>query len=125
MLSSFETQGREDPGLTYCTQSSRFSDYEYRSASVMLTPARLVENPTPVQDLREAQDTPSSWLLIASVGFGVRWIAQLLPFQRSASVAPGFHPSAVHANLDAHDTPTSAPPGFGVRWIAQVVPFHR
>ena len=98
----------------------------YRSASVMVMPVRLVKNPTAVQDLREAHDTPSSWLLIASAGLGVRWIDQLVPFQRSASVAPALDPSAVHAILDAHDTPTSAPPiGFGVRWIAQLLPFHR
>ena len=89
-------------------------------------PARLVENPTAVQDLGEAHDTPSSWLLVASAGLGIGWIAQLVPFHRSVIVAPALDPRAVHAIVDAHDTPTSAPSvGLGVRWIAQRVPFHR
>lgn len=92
----------------------------------MLVPARLVKVPTAAQDLGDAHDTPSSWLLIASAGLGVGWIIQLVPFQRSASVAAALDASAVQAVVDGHDTPTSAPSiGFGVRWIDQLLRFHR
>jgi len=71
-------------------------------------------------------------------GFGVVWIRQLRPFQRSASVTPGCGasdgdhcPTAVQASGVGHETPPSrvpfAPPvplGFGVDWISHVVPFQ-
>ena len=53
------TEEREDPDLLLSSVDVP-GDYEYRSASVMLMPATLVKNPTAVQDLREAHDTPSS-----------------------------------------------------------------
>jgi hypothetical protein len=64
----------------------------------------------------------------------VDWIAQLLPFQRSASVtrAPAelkYSPTAVHAVLDGHDmalmTINEAPVGLGVDSSAQPLPFQR
>jgi hypothetical protein len=100
--------------------------YERRSASVMLTPARLVKNPTAIHDLVDAHETPSSSLVVAPTGVGARRIVQLVPFQRAANMALPLDPTAVHAVVDAHDTATNPPPtGLGVRWIAQLVPFHR
>ena len=92
------------------------------------------QNPTAVQDLGDGHDTPTSRLRVAPAGLGVRWIAQLLPFHRSASVASTparfvNDPTAVQDLGDVHDTPSRlllvAPAGFGVRWIDQLVPFHR
>ena len=65
------------------------------------------------------------------------WIAQLLPFHRSASVAadwllPPFrteYPTAVQPVAEVQATPISwfiAPPSRpGVGWMAQLVPSHR
>ena len=92
------------------------------------------QNPTAVQDLVDAHDTATSWLLVAPARCGVRWIDQLVPFHRSASVSSLFarsvkNPTAVQDLADAHDTARRlllvAPAGFGVRWIDQLVPFHR
>ena len=89
-------------------------------------PAKLVKNPTAVQDLVDAHETPSSSLLVAPAGFGVCWIAQRTPFQRSASITRPLDPIAVHAVIDAHDTSTSTPPmRLGVPCTDQLVPFHR
>ena len=48
-------------------------------------PARLLEIPTAVQTLAVAHDTRESWLYFPPAARPVRWILQLLPFQRSAS----------------------------------------
>lgn len=66
--------------------------------------------PTAVHADDDAQETPSNSLLVAPLGFGVDWIAQPLPFQRSASVTvvpPLFldSPTAVQAVAEVHDTP--------------------
>ena len=98
----------------------------HRSANVRWVPARLIEDPTAVHDLDDAQDTPRRLLSVTPAGFGVGWIDQLLPFQRSASVASApnalvMNPTAVH-NLWVHDTPSSSlftPGGIGVRCTAQ------
>jgi len=67
-------------------------------------------------------------------GLGVRWMRQLLPFHRSASVrcAPDLTancPTAVHAEPDGQDTPlralAAAPRGFGVDWTVQAPPLRR
>jgi hypothetical protein len=64
----------------------------------------------------------------------VGWIAQLLPFHRSASVRcvpeeTKNPPTAVHAAPEGHDTPlralAAAPGGFGVGWTAQTPPLRR
>src|ERR1700730_2292988 len=57
-----------------------------RSASVTRVPEPLPESPTAVQAVAAVHDTPIRKLPVAPVGLGVGWIAQLLPFQRSASV---------------------------------------
>ena len=81
-----------------------------------------------MQDLGDAHDTPSRLLLVAPAGFGVRWIDQLVPFHRSASVAAApvrlvENPTAVQELSDAHDTPSGLldmpPAGFGVCCTAQ------
>jgi hypothetical protein len=68
----------------------------------------------------------------APAGLGVGWIAQVLPFQCSASVtrAPAApeEPIAVQFVEVVHDTPDKllfwAPAGLGGGWIVQAVPFH-
>jgi hypothetical protein len=73
-----------------------------------------------------------------AAGLGVLWIAQLDPFQRSASIAESwfslasvkkYDPIAVHAVAVVHTTPVSgapcAPAGLGVLWIDQVLPSQR
>jgi hypothetical protein len=90
------------------------------------------ESPTAVQALTEGHDTASSGLYATSLGLGVDWIAQLVPFQLSASVvsteAVKLSPTAVQTLLDGHDTPSSslvaAPAGLGVDGIVQLVPFQ-
>jgi hypothetical protein len=90
-------------------------------------------HPTAVQAVADEQDTPVSRVRLAPVGLGVGWTAQVVPFQRSASVCGGpegvkYHPAAVQEVADGHDTPCktlcSAPVGLGVGWMAQRVPFH-
>jgi hypothetical protein len=92
-----------------------------------------VKLPTAVQ-AADVHETPLSPLAVASVGFEVVWMDQLVPFQRSASVrwVPVLAvklPTAVQAVADVHETPLSplavAPAGFGVFSIDQVVPFQR
>ena len=56
-----------------------------RSASVTHTPELLMEWPTATQTVAAAHETALSTVARAPVGFGVFWIAQLLPFQRSAN----------------------------------------
>jgi hypothetical protein len=63
----------------------------------------------------------------------VSWIVQLVPFQISATVdcVPAItkYPTAVHAALEAHDTPyrrvRGAPDALGVLWIVQLLPLNR
>ncbi len=114
-----------------------YGDYQYRSASVVLVLARLMKNqrPTAVQDLGEEQETASSWLIVVPAGFGVGWIDQLVPLQRSASVVTSVcarlakNPTAVQYLRDAHDTSSRplfvALAGLEVGWIDQPMPFHR
>jgi hypothetical protein len=64
----------------------------------------------------DVHDTPASTLASAPLGLGVDWMAQAVPFQRSASVtaAPLIveeFPTAVHAEADVHDTAENAPVG--------------
>src|SRR5262249_27638227 len=65
----------------------------------------------------------------SGVGLGVRWMAQLRPFHRSAGVRTpaGPPPTATQNEADVHDTPPKPLPGagLGVRWMAQLLPFHR
>jgi hypothetical protein len=105
-----------------------------RSANVRCVPALLMKYPTAVHAAVDVHDTALSRLLVAPVGLGVGWIAQLAPFQCSANVTrwPALStksPMAMQAVLDAHDTPWKvlcvAPAGWGMVWSAQAVPFQR
>lgn len=82
----------------------------------------------------EAHDTLMSWIDVAPAGFGVGWIVQSVPSQRSARVTctpePSMeYPTAVQIDEEAHDTPcrslTLAPAALGVRSTVQVLPSHR
>jgi hypothetical protein len=75
------------------------------------------ENPTAVQARFDVHDTASRTLPCDPGGLGLRWIAHLLPFQRSTSVAVPYSPpataespTAVQARLDVHDTPLRVTP---------------
>jgi hypothetical protein len=88
--------------------------------------------PTAVHAVADAHDTPDREVYELPVGLGVGWIAQPVPFHRSANASvPELlvkYPTAVHAVADVHDTPASwlllAPAGLGEVWIAQLEPFH-
>src|SRR5262249_61888073 len=66
-------------------------------------------------------------------GLGVPWMAQGVPFHRSARVlalgVKGLEaPAAMHADVDVQDTPLRKPlpwGGLGVAWIDQRAPSHR
>jgi hypothetical protein len=90
--------------------------------------------PTAVQASAAGQATANSLLDGDPFGLGVGWMRQLRPFHRSASVrcAPdptANCPTAVHAELDGHDTLfralAAAVRGFGVDWTVQVPPLRR
>ena len=76
-----------------------------------------------MQFVVEGHETPRSWLVCTPLGFGVRGIVQLLPFQRSASVSRFRSPTAVQVALAGHETPDRTadrvPAGLEVRWIVQ------
>jgi hypothetical protein len=77
-------------------------------------PAALVKFPTAVHADADAHDTPSRLLPAAPFGLGVLWIAQLVPFHRSARVACAPAPlvklpTATHADADVQDTAESWP----------------
>src|SRR5664279_4948481 len=99
-----------------------------------------------MQTLLDGHDTPLSAASVAPGGSGVRWIDQLVPFQRSTNgslvhldTAPGQpapnskDPTVVQAVADVHDTALSRllasqhgdPAGLGIRWIDHRLPFQR
>jgi hypothetical protein len=65
--------------------------------------------PTAVHALADTHDTPVR-MSSPRVGLRVVWIAQLVPFQRSANVTPWCCPTATHMLADTHDTALSALP---------------
>ena len=81
-----------------------------------------------MQAVADAQDTSVRLSRAPAATLGVAWIAQLLPFQYSASVKPPLPvPTAVQADVDGHDTPTNVPlpwgpVGVGVAWNIQLLP---
>jgi len=88
-----------------------------------------------VQLLAVGQDTPQSPVRLpdcALAGLGVGWIAQVLPFQCSASVwntpmAGALFPTAVQLAGEEQATAARLASGFaglGVRWAVQVLPFQ-
>ena len=105
-----------------------------RSAKVCESPERVSNCPTAMHAEAELHDVACKKLGSAAGGLRVAWIAQLLPFQRSAKVCESPElvskcPTAVQPVVEVHDTPNnvgSVPPGgLGVVWMAQVVPFQR
>jgi len=103
-------------------------------ARVTVLPLLPTSAPAAVQARGEAQDTAKNALARAPAGRGVAWMAQFLPFHRSARgrAAPAlvtYSPAAVQVRGDEQDTAknplASAPAGRGIAWIAQFLPFHR
>jgi hypothetical protein len=104
------------------------------SASIRVFESLLMKLPTPKHEVADAQETPLMALTRAPGWFGVAWIAQLLAFERSASIDGGTWrlevapPTAVQAVAAEHDTADSwawlLPDGVAADWIVQIVPFH-
>jgi hypothetical protein len=99
-----------------------------RAASVVAVAVLVWNEPTATQAFADGQDTLENEADLPLVGLGVGWIAQLVPFHRSASVAPrprcGLEPpTAMQTRCDGQDTLARnvdlAPTGLGVGWIAQ------
>src|SRR5689334_18072288 len=95
--------------------------------------APLSALPPAVQAAAVGQDTASSSLASDPAGPETGWMAQLVPFHRSASgvvapVLPDSAPTAVQARAEAHETAKNPawgkPAGAGTDWRAQLVPFH-
>ena len=109
----------------------------HRCARVSEVPRLLLVFPTAMQAERDTQDAAFRLPAAAPGGLGVRWMLQVLPFHRSASMAgDGLldrfgleNPTARQPVADVHATPISwpiTPPARpGVGWMAQLVPFHR
>jgi hypothetical protein len=94
--------------------------------------------PTAMQDLADAQATLNRPLAPAPAWLGADWIAQLLPFQRSARVTGVLRllielPTAVQAEAEVHETAFRAVRwkanggmrGLGSGWICHRVPSQR
>jgi hypothetical protein len=63
----------------------------------------------------EVQATPDSPVNTGPDGLGVAWMAQLVPFHRSARVVPSaLPPTAVHAEGEVHEMLLRAPPPAGL-----------
>src|SRR4029077_18556783 len=97
-----------------------------RSASVNSAPEPLEYLPTAVHSLATVHDTPLRELPLDPVGLGVAWIAQAVPFQRSARVRPSPCPTAIHAFAALHATARRTLPvdPVGVAWIVHELPFQ-
>src|SRR5215467_10921586 len=96
--------------------------------------APFISLPPAVQAVAVGQDTASSSLACDPAEPEMGWMAQLVPFHRSASgvVAPVLldsAPTAVQARAEAHETAKNPaagkPTGAGTDWMVQLVPFHR
>jgi hypothetical protein len=93
----------------------------------------LTLSPTALHAVMAGQAMPKRWLAVAPEGFGVGWIDQEDPSQRSAKVCctPALvvlSPMAKQAELVVHDVPEKrvavAPEGFGVDCSDHAEPFH-
>ncbi len=84
-----------------------------------------MELPTAVHAVVDTQDTPERVPFAGPGGLVVGWIAQLVPFHPSASVALLPAPTAAHAAAAAQDTLDRPPPPLmrGVLWTLQPAPF--
>jgi hypothetical protein len=70
-------------------------------------------DPTAMHTLDDAHDTPRREILVPATGFGVPWIVQTLPLQRSANVTSlplllVKDPTATQVRRATHETPLSA-----------------
>jgi len=92
------------------------------STSVLTTSPLRSKEPTAVQAVADAHDTPSRSAAMPGVGVGT--IDQLVPFHDSTIVfSLPVRPTAVQADADRHDTPPRTPgPGLGT--TDQLVPSH-
>jgi hypothetical protein len=81
-----------------------------------------------MQIVVDGQDTDCRAMSVLPAGSGVDWIDQLVPFQCSASTVPRLVlPTAVHDDVEGHETDASKLPacgpcalaGFGVGWTTQ------
>jgi hypothetical protein len=97
------------------------------------SPSRLDERPTALQALAEAHDIPLREVKPSPAGSGMRWMAHLRPFQRSASGMAAMSPftedpTAMHFRADAHEIPVrvlSSDARPRMRWMAHRRPFQR
>src|SRR5215470_8509746 len=99
----------------------------HRSARVLALGVKALEPPTAVHADADVHDTPLKTSPPCG-GLGVAWMAQRVPFHRSARVRPAELPTAVHADAEVHDTPFREPPpcgGLGAAWMVHLVPFQR
>ena len=85
----------------------------HRSATGWNAPEELKEVPAAVQADADAQATVFRKVNCAPAGLGVRWMAQLLPFHRSARLPALEFPTAVHADGEVQATEPRAPPPCG------------
>jgi hypothetical protein len=106
----------------------------HRSASVTLMPELLTLRPTASQADELVQDTPLRNPNCDPDGLGVGWIAQLVPFHRSARLTPVpelliSNPTVSQAEGEAQSTPNRtlacAPAGLGVGCVIHLDPVHR
>jgi hypothetical protein len=87
----------------------------------------LVKVPTAVQAVAEAHATARSWL-VPLVGIGGAFCTvQLTPSQRSAKGWLSLEPTAMHADSEMHETPSSDPAGgtLVTLWMVQLTPSQR
>jgi hypothetical protein len=106
----------------------------HRSARVTWAPELLAAYPTAVHEDNDVQATAVRKACGAPAGFGVGWMSQSRPSQRSTSVRAlpdpvTESPTAVQADGVVQATPASeltfAPGGFGVGWIRHRLPSDR
>jgi hypothetical protein len=116
-------------GLRTTDQWAPFHD----SARVSTTELLLVYSPTALQADLPGQETPSSELPVAPLGFGLEVIDQRDPFHASAKVLSTplrlkYVPTAMHLSALAQDTAANVlwvvPFGFGLGTMDQRDPFH-
>ena len=101
-------------------------------SSVQWVPSqRSAVVPTAMHAVAAVQETPSR-RLTSPAALGVVWMAQLVPFQASASVTlvvpVNEEPTASHAVAEMHETPRSPLEvwlaALEVAWMVQVLPFQ-
>src|SRR5215467_11505296 len=109
----------------------------HRCAEVSEVPRLLLVFPTATHAEVDTQAAAFRLPAAAPGGLDTRWMLQVLPFHRSASVAGDWllnrlgleSPTARHPVAEVHATlyswPIMPPAGGGMGWTAQLVPFQR